>query len=183
MRGQTTLDFAIAMGVFLLTVAFVFTFIPSVTAPFIDGGQEQPAAADRIGSHLAEGALGDPSEPYVVREECASVFFNRTTTDGDIPNGCGFVGNTTHERVGLAERSNLHVEIVRRNETGVENAACLDDDGMVSHDGHGSCDLEYSVGDDSAPANSVTVATRVVVFEACEFEGDGCDAILRVEVW
>lgn len=33
-RGQTTIDFAMGMSVFLLTVAFAFALLPSIFAPF-----------------------------------------------------------------------------------------------------------------------------------------------------
>jgi len=78
-RGQTVIDFAIAMGVFLVAVAFVFTFIPSLTTPFVEGNQDTSVTADRVASHLAEGALGDPADPFVVDEGCAEVFFDAST--------------------------------------------------------------------------------------------------------
>ena len=42
-RAQSPLDFAIAMGIFLVAVTFVFTFIPSLTAPFVEGNQDRSA--------------------------------------------------------------------------------------------------------------------------------------------
>ncbi|WP_254523233.1 DUF7287 family protein [Natrinema caseinilyticum] len=48
-RGQTTQDFAIGIGIFLLAIAFVFSFLPSVITPFdsgVDGAET--AQADRI---------------------------------------------------------------------------------------------------------------------------------------
>ena len=109
-RGQTVIDFAIAMGVFLVAVAFVFTFIPSLTTPFVEGHQDTSVTADRVASHLAEGALGDPADPFVVDVACAAVFFDGGTNDGHIPPGCGYSGDTIHERVGV-DGDRLHVNV------------------------------------------------------------------------
>ena len=61
-RAQTPLDFAIAMGIFLVAVTFVFTFIPSMTTPFVEGNQDRSVTADRVAGHLTEDALGSPDE-------------------------------------------------------------------------------------------------------------------------
>ncbi|WP_306057613.1 DUF7287 family protein [Natronococcus wangiae] len=52
-RGQTTQDFAIGIGVFLLSIAFVFSYIPSLTTPFASPtGDAETAQADRIADRL-----------------------------------------------------------------------------------------------------------------------------------
>ncbi|WP_226006148.1 DUF7287 family protein [Natrinema salinisoli] len=48
-RGQTTQDFAVGIGVFLLAIAFVFSFLPSVVTPYDSSvGGAETAQADRI---------------------------------------------------------------------------------------------------------------------------------------
>ncbi|WP_254763484.1 DUF7287 family protein [Natrinema marinum] len=48
-RGQTTQDFAVGIGIFLLAIAFVFAFLPSVITPFDSSvGGAETAQADRI---------------------------------------------------------------------------------------------------------------------------------------
>ncbi|MDF9746367.1 DUF7287 family protein [Natrinema salsiterrestre] len=48
-RGQTTQDFAVGIGVFLLAIAFVFSFLPSVITPYDSSvGGAETAQADRI---------------------------------------------------------------------------------------------------------------------------------------
>ena len=175
--AQTTLDFAIAMGVFLLAVAFVFTFIPSLTAPFLDGGQDHSAVSDRTASHLAEGGLGDPNQPYVVNESCATDFF------ADDPY-CGFDGETLNERLGLSDRHQVNVTMYRV-ENGASHRVCLSEDGDVTHEAAGNCDDDhrYAVGSDVSDGASTTVTRRVVSFEECEFNEEGCDVTLFVEVW
>ena len=52
-RGQTNMDFAIGIGLFLLAIAFVLTFVPSIITPFDTGiGGAENAQADRIGEHI-----------------------------------------------------------------------------------------------------------------------------------
>ena len=189
-RGQTVIDFAIAMGVFLVAVAFVFTFIPSLTTPFVEGNQDRSVTADRVASHLAQGALGDPADPFVVDEACAEVFFDANSIDDDIPPGCGFSGDTTHERVGV-DGDRLHVNVtieqVDPDATGDDRfrTACTDSNGDISHDDEASCANEFVIGDVPTDSDSIVVARRIVTIPDCEFGTDDgtCDATLKVRVW
>lgn len=63
-RGQTTQDFAIGIGVFLLSIAFVFSYIPSLTTPFDSpAGGAETAQADRIADRLVHDlSAGDQNE-------------------------------------------------------------------------------------------------------------------------
>ena len=74
-RGQTTIDFAVGTTLFLLTIAFVFAFVPVMFQPF-STTQSDPLVADRVANRLATDVLGDPAEPYVLDETCTEVFFN-----------------------------------------------------------------------------------------------------------
>ncbi|PSP67703.1 hypothetical protein BRC85_06260 [Halobacteriales archaeon QS_1_69_70] len=193
-RGQTVIDFAIAMGVFLVAVAFVFTFIPSLTTPFVEGNQDRSVTADRVASHLAEGALGDPADPYVVDGACAEVFFDGSTSEDDIPDGCGYSGDSIHERVGV-DGDRLHVNVtveqVDPDATGDDRfrTVCTESlGGTVVHEGAStpSCGgAEFVVGDLPTDRDSIVVARRIVTIPGCEFDtGDGtCDATLKVRVW
>ncbi|QLG50538.1 DUF7287 family protein [Natrinema halophilum] len=61
-RGQTTQDFAIGIGIFLLAIAFVFSFLPSVITPFDSSvGGAETAQADRIADLLVHN-LSTPNE-------------------------------------------------------------------------------------------------------------------------
>ncbi|MFT4883280.1 MAG: hypothetical protein ACI8U4_000783 [Natronomonas sp.] len=189
-RAQTTLDFAIAMGIFLLAVAFVFMFIPSLTAPFVGGDQDRSAVADRTASHLSEGALGDPNRPLIVEEPCTTAFFGNT----DAPPECGGLGNHTDDqprkRLGLSEDVDFHIRLVQVNTSASGGdryrTACLNEtSGNVIHEGDSrTCDVSYEIGEDPESSNSVTAARRIVTVENCDFEGaDACDATLLVEVY
>ena len=190
-RGQTVIDFAIAMGVFLVAVAFVFTFIPSLTTPFVEGNQDRSVTADRVASHLAEGALGDPADPFVVDDACAEVFFNGSTP---VPDHCGYSGSTVGERVGVDTdrlRVNVTIEQVDPDATGDDRfrTVCTESvGGTVAHEGAStpSCGgAEFVIGDVPTDRDSIVVARRIVTIPGCEFgTGDGtCDATLKVRVW
>jgi hypothetical protein len=83
-RAQTTLDFAVGMSVFLLTVAFVLSFTPNIVAPFSESGTEDTVTANRVASQLVEGTLADPDRPYVLDKACTTAFFAPENSDGDI---------------------------------------------------------------------------------------------------
>ena len=187
-RAQTPLDFAIAMGIFLLAVTFVFTFIPSLTAPFVEGNQDKSVTADRVASHLAEGGLGDPAEPFVVDDSCAEVFFDESTVDGDIPSTCGFSGDELGERVGVdTDRLQVNVTIEQVNTTATGDdrfrTVCIDSNGDVSQASNASCTNKFVVGETADADDSVVVARRIVTIPGCTFDTESCDATLRVEVW
>jgi len=191
--GQTTIDFAIAMGVFLIAVAFVFTFIPSLTTPFVEGNQDTSVTADRVASHLSEGGLGDPADPFVLNDTCTEVFFNESTADSEIPSNCGYSGESLDERVGVdGDRLNVNVTIEH-----VDPDAPVDDrfrtvchnstQGVIIHEDNGSsnCDTEFEVGEAPTHQASVVAPRRIVTIPGCEF-GSGvqsCDATLKVRVW
>jgi hypothetical protein len=169
-RAQTTLDFAIAMGVFLLAVAFVFTFIPSLTAPFVDGNQEQSAIADRVATNLVEGQLADPDEPYVLNVTCTTAFFENSSQDG-----CGYRSDPgIRQRIGVSDRPKVNVTLVTIDADTRDRTLLCDDgaDGIQV----GGCSDPYQVGGDHSNAESITVARRVVTI-------DGTDATLFVRVW
>ncbi len=184
-RGQTAIDFAIAMGVFLVAVAFVFTFIPSLTTPFVEGNQDRSVTADRVASHLAEGALGDPADPFVIEVSCAEDFFS-----GAANADCGYSGSDLYERVGVdGSRLDVNVTITQIDPDVSGDArfrtVCVDGSGDVVHEDSGSCATEFQVGDVPTDRSSVVVARRIVTIPGCNFGGDvsACDATLEVRVW
>ncbi|MFB6269508.1 MAG: hypothetical protein ABEH83_06165 [Halobacterium sp.] len=75
-RAQTTVDFAIGISIFLVTVAFAFAFLPGVIAPFTDTDVGDPVSANRVADHLATDRLGSPDHPYVLNATEAAVFFD-----------------------------------------------------------------------------------------------------------
>ena len=188
-RAQTPLDFAIAMSIFLLAVTFVFTFIPSLTAPFVEGNQDKSVTADRVASHLAEGALGDPGDPFVVDDNCARPFFDES--NNSIPASCGYSGSDLGEYVGVdTDRLQVNVTIEQVNATAKSDdrfdrfrTVCIDSNDDVSQASNASCTNKFVVGETADADDSVVVARRIVTIPGCTFDTKSCDVTLRVEVW
>lgn len=57
MRGQTTLDFGIGAGLFVVALVFVVAFVPTIFDPFYTGSSANLVVADRAASTLASDVL------------------------------------------------------------------------------------------------------------------------------
>ena len=80
-RGQTTLDFAIGVSVFLLAVSFIVLFVPTMFDPFSLGDGAGPVVAERSATHLADGLLvADPGTPGTLDAGCTIAFFTANST-------------------------------------------------------------------------------------------------------
>ncbi|WP_235728471.1 DUF7287 family protein [Halosimplex carlsbadense] len=176
-RGQTTLDFAIGMSLFLLTLTVVFLFVPGMIDPFTGGAQGETPAADRIADDLVESRLGDPSEPYALDSECTRRFFE----SGAAP-ACGFAGGPLQERVGLLDRTPINVTI-RGNVSGSSEPAVLCWDSSAesvveaSACNPGGSDTRLSRGSNPAGSGGKTVSARRVALL------DGRDVTVEVVLW
>ncbi|SDJ93840.1 hypothetical protein SAMN04515672_1895 [Natronorubrum texcoconense] len=91
-RGQTTQDFIVGIGVFILAVAFVFSFLPTMLTPFdssTSGGQTAQAdrVADRLVHNLSDGTAneidGNQLENYDDDHNVSKALGLRTNQDGD----------------------------------------------------------------------------------------------------
>ncbi|AFZ71758.1 DUF7287 family protein [Natronobacterium gregoryi] len=92
-RAQTAQDFAVGIGIFILAIAFVFAFLPSVVTPYdtATGGAET-AQADRVADLLVEALStespneidGDDLSDYADMgdKELAGTFGLRTADEG-----------------------------------------------------------------------------------------------------
>ncbi|MFB6192448.1 MAG: hypothetical protein ABEI11_03910 [Haloarculaceae archaeon] len=137
-RGQTTLDFAIGVGVFLLVIAFVLTSVPNLLEPFDRSVQDDTVAADRIADHLTEDLLGSPDAPYVFDHACTIAFFENESLGGDSGEntdgdglfggvrddttgndlGCRFDDVPLPDRVRVGSNNDVQVRLVRDLTTG-----------------------------------------------------------------
>jgi hypothetical protein len=174
-RGQTTIDFAVGMSVFLLTVAFTFAFVPGLLDPFDGRAPGGTAAAERVADDTAMGLLGDPSAPRVLDVSCTVAFFEGTT-----PGECGLGSGTLADQVGLDDRYRLNVSIERNDASGERRCWNRGEDGgpagLVSPSAS-TCDVRLSRGDAvSTSEGSVATARRVVSFA-------DRDVTLVVRVW
>lgn len=126
-RGQTTIDFAVGATLFLLTMAFVFAFVPVMFQPFATS-QSNPLVADRVANRLATDVLGDPAEPYVLNATCTSAFFANNAP----PTGCSYAYDTAGDHPNLAlgvdEDTDINVTVVDPSGTVVFDAGSDRDD-------------------------------------------------------
>lgn len=183
-RGQTTLDFAIAMGIFLVALTFVFAFVPGMLQPFEESGPEETTLSNRVAKQLAGEALVDPGEAPVLDISCTLEFF-RTSPTGSPE--CAFDQSVSVpdrsdsvfvDRIGVKDRQRLNVTLEGDYDgDGTQNTLCWDDDQVVEVPGS-SCDVTFAIGTHSPPSQTgtVVVARRVVSLA-------GQDATLEVRAW
>jgi hypothetical protein len=144
-RGQTTIDFAVGATLFLLTMAFVFTFVPVMFQPFATS-QSNPLVADRVANRLATDILGDPAEPYVLNDTCTTAFFGSNPA----PSGCSYqysAGDHPNLALGVEDDTRINVTLV-------------DPSGAV----------ELSTGESRANARDVITAQRRVLYKDRSYE-------------
>lgn len=158
-------DFIVAMGIFLLTVAFVFAFVPQMTVPY--AGQETPLVAERVASDLADDRLA--RSPSVLDERCTLAFFGQANGTS-----CPFdTANTLNEQVGVSWWYSVNVTL-RRNVTGGPDLEVLcGDDGSI-----GPCGSERLAVGPAVPRDDTSVVTARRAVHV-----DGKHAILEVRVW
>lgn len=185
MRGQTTLDFAVGVVVFVVTVAFVVSFVPGMFEPFTGGDQDNTVAGNRVATQLSTSALAVPSKPYVLDRICVTDFFSGTNPPAL---HCGFDGSTVQERVGLADSQSIQVRLV-----GDDVLDSDSDDGTLCENNNfeiveqantASCTTVYEVGKTppSGTSQSVTLARRTVSIGGDADKLDG-NARLEVKLW
>lgn len=120
-RAQTTIDYAIGAGVFLLTLLLVLAFVPGLFQPFVSS-QEDTRVADRVASQFSMDLLGDPADPYVLDQSCTTEFF-----DGDGNTGsCRYVadGSALNDAVNVDPDIGLNVTI--EESTGIATVGGVD---------------------------------------------------------
>jgi hypothetical protein len=180
MRGQTTLDFAIGISLFLAVVVFVFLFIPGLLSPFTTGAQADTVTTNRIADKVTKGMLGSPRQPYTINEHCTVTFF-----DGDdAPSRCSgdwASGDDVETQAGLdSTRQSLNVT-VRGNVTdgGIdEEILCWDRTGeQLVNASDGACDVPLTRGGSPPQTNDASVTALRVVSLAGE------DVTVYVEIW
>jgi len=184
MRGQTTLDFAIGVSIFLAVVLFTFGFIPTVLDPFDVVAEENPALADRTADNLAYGQLGSPEQPHVLDRHCTVEFFTAETPPGE----CNYEGETLEERLNLDIGQNVNITIMRGGSgDGTAELLCwaettdtgepdlvTDDDSDCDPDGS---DTVLAIGDRQPGNQDTTITSRRTV----SLHGES--VVLEVTLW
>ncbi len=114
MRGQTTLDFAIGVSIFLAVMLFVFSFAPGILQPFTVSGQSDTVTVDRVANRLGQQVFANASAPYAFDRHCTVAFFDRSGPDAvhSAPARCPYDDGTLNEQLGLLDRANVNVTIL-----------------------------------------------------------------------
>lgn len=172
-RGQTTLDFAVGMSVFLLTTVAVVAFVPGMLEPFQTGPQESTVVADRVATQLVEAMLVEDGQHYVLNGTCTLAFFDSSRDD----TGCGFDNDQpVGDRLAVSN-SNLNVSIhYDYGSDGSSELTCWDEanDRLV---GCTDAAADWQLAANRAPPDtgSVVVARRVA-----DFDGKAVEVFVRV---
>lgn len=172
MRGQTTLDFAIGVAIFIAVLLFAFGFVPGILEPFEIRGEEGPAVSDRMADTLGSDMLGSPETPYVLDRHCTVAFFNDSVDSGD----CSFDnGDGLRQRFNLSSFQRVNVTIV--NSSAGNTAYCWDgDDHRIAEESDCDPGEYFTIGGVPTEGQTTITARRTVTI-------DGEIATMRVVVW
>ena len=156
-RGQTTQDFAVGIGLFLLAMAFVFAYVPTLVTPFSTpvGGAET-AQADRIAATLVD----DLSEDTDGTNELNLTELENLAEEGDPIKDLGLRSVETDDGQSVAiDRVNVTIHSLDESAGG---------------------DLPVTVGPEYDDGQATSSASRIVTVE-----GEDCEPACRltVRVW
>lgn len=161
MRGQTTLDFAIGVSIFLAVVLFTFAFVPTVLDPFDVVAEDNPTLADRTADNLAHSQLGSAGQPNELNRYCTVRFFE----SGPSPPECNYDGQTLQERLGLDDVQDANISITRDGNVSEPlcwtDSAADDEPGLTTACGSG--DTTLTIGENRPGEQDTTITSRRVV--------------------
>jgi len=110
-RAQTTIDFAIGVGIFLLAVAWVVGTIPQILDPF-EAEQDRPLVANRAADSLTQRLLVDDENPDVLDAPCTEAFFDGDPPDAP-PGDCDYGSPDPNAATGIGASYRLNVTLSR----------------------------------------------------------------------
>jgi hypothetical protein len=85
MRGQTTLDYAFGMSVFLLIVTFVFVATPTLLDPFtVSSTDDSMAQSERIADVLVTHLATDPGGRTIENARVETFFVSTAPTASEL---------------------------------------------------------------------------------------------------
>jgi hypothetical protein len=178
-RGQTTLDFAVAMGIFLTTVLFVLAYAPTMFDPFAGGTGTKLVVADRAATTLSADVLAaSTAQPGVLSKACVVGFFEDGGDQGRIDSECpAEINDVTDldETLSLDGRNaNVTVHKLERGSTSTPDPLTFDwNDGDIDWSGDS---IELARQNSGSIETDVAVATRTVSIEGEQYR-------LTVRVW
>ena len=174
-RAQTPIDFAVGAGVFLLTLAFVIAFVPTLFDPFSAATTASPVVGDRVAAGVAGDLLvASPAEPSVLSPACTVAFFEENATlaeDAD----CGFDATASpSEHFGLDDDVQVVIHALDERNPG-ENPANVTI--VTEHGTFSNVELRRPDNGPSGTAgDDVTVSQRLVSIDGTQYR-------LTVRVW
>lgn len=155
-RGQTTIDYSVGAGVFLLSVIFVLFFIQPLLTPFI-GGQADVIRSDRAADRLTEDMWLDDHNPevFVLDERCTLYFFEQMQSGSptaSYPNDCRYSNTLVdiNAALGLESTKNINITIENSDPSG----------GIVTMQNEAGNNVRLAVGDSPPSQGDVTVSQR-----------------------
>lgn len=173
MRGQTTLDFAIGIVIFLAVILFVFSFVPGILEPFDVESGGDAAKSDRIANSLSQEKFGSAENPFVLDRFCTVAFFNESRTTA--PADCNYDETNLRDEFDLGPTVDVNVTIVGNiNETNdgsttlcwtdsSEKGTPADEPGLDEQVDCDGSDTLLSTGDSPPVSGSTTITARRVV--------------------
>lgn len=169
-RAQTALDFGVGAGVFLIALAFVIGFIPSMFEPFAGSGGAELAAADRTATYVTGDLLAaSTAGTGVLNTGCTVGFVTQNVSLAD--DECGDALNSSNvdddldELLALDGR-NLNVTIHDLDETAATPAT-------ISWAGE---TVRLTREHATRPESDAATATRVVSLDGTQYR-------LTVRAW
>lgn len=171
------MDFVLGVSIFLVSILFVFTFVPGTLQPFTQGPQAETAAADRVADTVVMDQLATEDDPYVLDGPCTAALLSDAAGTG-----CGFDGATLSSRLDLTAMQEVNVTMRGNPGGGDLERLCWDRSADEVVPASGSCDV--SAGDvvlvtgEPIPQHraSVVTAKRIVRI-------DGTLAAVEVRMW
>lgn len=116
-RGQSTLDFAVGVSLFLGVIVLAFAFMPSMFAPFETDSGAEFVVADRSADRLSADALvASPTDPSVLDTDCTTEFFD---ADGAAPAACRYDDDAGDLRPALGLDGGVRVNVTVQDDAGI----------------------------------------------------------------
>lgn len=164
-RGQTTLDFAIGISIFVLVILFVFLFVPNLLEPFNSGSQEETVGVNRVADELSQRILGSSQEPYILNATCTAAFF-----DDRAPDDCNFESGSIEEQLDLELRNRVNVTVTKAKAIDITDDSAIQcwDDSANNLTTKDSCDTDdgdvvLQRGDSVPRGSSSSISARRIV--------------------
>jgi hypothetical protein len=176
MRGQTTLDFATGVSVFLLVIIFVFTFVPGILTPFTQTAQEETVTANRVADLISKDIVAEPNQPYLLDGDCTAALLSDSAGPG-----CGFDGATLEARLDLDDFQSVNLTVRGSPGRGPNELLCWNGTSQrVVNATAAACtgsDTVLRAGEETPDSADSVVTARRIVTVADRIVG------LEVKVW